>query len=215
MLFRLLLLPGGRGNVEHDGLVAGHVVDVAGGGVHEDGLPVRPHAITWEGKERSVHYTLVLRQGRQFQRNSWKKQFYQVVKVCPCSPTIKTPPALDLEIRSRVEDIAKVFRRVVQCLQLAFMDVSVDVVLGPDPPLHRVEQVHAPGPDARATEVAVPDGRGVGQQDVHASWNLTGQISVEGEIFRNGLYNLLVRTTFPPGDAPASTWRGRVARGVG
>ena len=43
----------GQWNVEHDGFVVWHVVDITGGGVHEDRLPVGPDAVAWEEGKKS------------------------------------------------------------------------------------------------------------------------------------------------------------------
>ena len=57
-------------------------------------------------------------------------------------------------------------------MQQTFMNMSIHVILGPDPPLHGVQQVHTSRPHTRATEVTKPQWRTVGDQDVGVGGDL-------------------------------------------
>ena len=54
-----------------------------------------------------------------------------------------------------------------------FVDVSVHVVLGPDPGLHHPQQVHAARPQPRAAQVPEPE-RGAEQDMVMTIFTLFG-----------------------------------------
>ena len=70
----------------------------------------------------------------------------------------------------------------VQCYILTFVDVSVHVVLGPDPGLHHPQQVHAARPQPRAAQVPEPQ-RGAEQYMVMIK-------AVNDMIFRESLHNI-------------------------